>query len=117
MCDLTDVHYVEFRDECIYIYEVDDDGIPTALIRQDFWDHINDSGVDKAFALAWSAVRGSEPFACICGYAANDWDDVLHHCMLGKCDKCNNIRANVELDVWGGMCHVCGKAEEEAAAN
>jgi hypothetical protein len=49
VCELKDVHYVEFdqAEEFMRVYEVDDTGIPTTLIRQDYWEHINESGMTE----------------------------------------------------------------------
>lgn len=117
MCELKDVHYVEFdqADEFMRIYEVDDAGIPTALIRQDYWEHINESGMTRARSWRDFIRHGIDPFACICGYTAINWEDMLYHCRVGLCRECKTACDLQILEVWNGLCYGCKVAEDEAA--
>lgn len=73
VCTLSDIRYVEWRDEEIQVWLVDPDGVPVQHLRRVKYDEV-DEDIEPSHLVSY------EPFKCaLCQMWFMSWDDVLYH--------------------------------------
>ena len=115
VCTLDDIHYLEYRGELtLDIYEVDEEGIPTRHVRTTLEEGIREESLwGQARSILRTTLHPYGPYVCICGTSFDDWEDVLYHTLMTRCDNCRTPKLFMEIRNHDGLCYDCSDHEDE----